>query len=115
MPKVYPYKKLVLPAEVAKVGNGNLTPAMLKKVKTGGEMWTGAAVAFNKLYTDCLAAGYKLRNVGDYRPFDKQLAMFTDRYALKDEGRKPQITRKYHDKLWYLKKRQIPKRSPRHF
>lgn len=112
MTKVYPYKKMVLPAEVAKVGNGNLTPAMLKKVKTGGEMWTGAAVAFNKLYADCLTAGYKLRNVGDYRPFDKQLAMFVDRYALKDQGRSPQVTRKYQDKLWYLKKGKSPSGVP---
>ena len=111
-PKVYPYKKMVLPAEIAKVGNGNLTPAMLKKVKTGGEMWTGAAAAFNKLYTDCLAAGFKLRNVGDYRPFDRQLAMFNDRYSLKDLGRTPQVTRKYEGKTWYLKPGKSPSGVP---
>ena len=111
-PKVYPYKKMVLPAEVAKVGNGNLTPAMLKKVKTGGEMWTGAAAAFNKLYADCLAAGFKLRNVGDYRPFNEQLAMFNDRYSLKDLNRNPEVTRKYEGKTWYLKPGKSPSGVP---
>ena len=112
MARIYPYKKMVLPAEVAKVGNGNLTPKMMKKVKTGGEMWTGAAVAFNELYKDALAAGFKLRNVGDYRPFDRQLAMFNDRYALKDLKRKPQVTRKYLNKTWYLKPGKAPSGVP---
>ena len=48
----YPYKKLVLPKEVEKVGNGKLTPEMLKKVKTGGQMWEWAAIAFNQMYVD---------------------------------------------------------------
>lgn len=107
-----PYIKMVLPKEVEKVGNGKLTPAMLKKVKTGGVMWTNAADAFNKMYDDALAAGFKLRNVGDFRPFEAQLAMFKDRYSLKDEGRKPTVTRKYEGKTWYLKKGKAPSGTP---
>ncbi len=108
----YPYKKMTLPKEVEKIGNGNLTPAMLKKVKTGGVMWTGAANAFNLMYDAALAAGFKLRNVGDYRGFDGQLAMFRDRYSLKDEGRKPTVTRKYEGKTWFLKKGKSPSGTP---
>ena len=111
-PKVYPYKKLVLPAEVAKVGNGNLTPQMLKKVKTGGRMWKPAANAFNKLYADALCAGFILRNVGDYRPLTKQTAMFKDRYSLKNLGRNPKVTRKYQGKVWYLKPGKSPSGVP---
>jgi LAS superfamily LD-carboxypeptidase LdcB len=103
---------MVLPAEIVKVGNGNLTPKMMKKVKTGGQMWKPAADAFNRLYADALAAGYKLRNVGDYRPISGQEAMFNDRYSLKDLGRKPQVTRTYKGKTWYLKPGKSPSGVP---
>jgi hypothetical protein len=108
----YPYKKLALPKEVEKVGNGKLTPKMLKKVKTGGVMWTEAADAFNLMYDAALAAGFKLRNVGDFRPFEGQLSMFKDRYSEKDLGRKPQVTRKYEGKTWYLKPGKAPSSTP---
>ena len=108
----YPYKKMVLPKEVAAVGNGNLTKKMLKKVKTGGVMWTVAADAFNEMYDAALAAGHKLRNVGDYRPVEQQLAMFNDRYTLKDTGRVPKVTRTYQGKTWYLKKGKAPSGTP---
>jgi len=108
----YPYIKLVMPASITKVGNGNLTPDMLKKVKTGGVMWTVAADAFNDMYDDALAAGFKLKNVGDYRPVAAQLAMFKDRYADAPTGRKPEVTREYQGKKWYLKSGKAPSSSP---
>lgn len=108
----HPVIKMVVPKEVEKVGNGKLTAAMLKNVKTGGRMWTGAADAFNLLYDDALAAGFKLRNIGDFRPFEDQLAMFKDRYSLKDDGRKPTITRNYEGKTWYLKSGKSPSGTP---
>lgn len=108
----YPYKKLVVPKEVAAVGNGNLTSKMLKKVKTGGMMWTVAADAFNEMYDAAIAAGHKLRNVGDYRPLEPQLAMFKDRYEDKDTGRVPKVTRTYQGKTWYLKKGKAPSATP---
>ena len=112
MPKTHPVAPMVLPKEVEKVGNGKLTPAMLKKVKCGGQMWTKAADAFNLMYDDALAAGHKLRNVGDFRPFADQMAMFKDRYDDKPTGRKPEITRDYDGKKWYLKPGKAPSSSP---
>jgi hypothetical protein len=108
----HPVAKMVLPKEVAKVGNGKLTPKMMKKVKCGGQMWNSAADAFNALYDAALAAGYKLRNIGDYRPFEGQLSMFMDRYDQKATGRKPEITRTYQGKTWYLKKGKSPSGTP---
>jgi LAS superfamily LD-carboxypeptidase LdcB len=108
----HPVKKMALPKEVDKVGNGKLTPNMMKKVKTGGVMWTGAADAFNAMYDAALAAGHKLRNIGDYRPFEGQLSMFKDRYADKPTGRSPEVTRKYEGKTWYLKKGKSPSGTP---
>jgi len=108
----HPVAKMVLPKEVAKVGNGKLTPAMMKRVKCGGTMWNGAADAFNALYDAALAAGYKLRNIGDYRPFEGQLSMFMDRYSDKQTDRKPEVTRTYQGKKWYLKKGKSPSGTP---
>ena len=108
----HPVAKMVLPKEVEKVGNGKLTGKMMKKVKCGGVMWNGAADAFNALYDAALAAGHKLRNIGDYRPFDGQLSMFMDRYNQKPTGRKPEITRTYQGKTWYLKKGKSPSGTP---
>jgi hypothetical protein len=108
----HPVQKMILPKEVAKVGNGNLTSKMLVRVKCGGVMWSGAAEAFNAMYDAALAAGHKLRNIGDYRPFDGQLSMFMDRYDQKPTGRKPEITRSYQGKTWYLKKGKSPSGTP---
>lgn len=108
----HPVAKMVLPKEVEKVGNGKLTPKMMKKVKCGGMMWNNAADAFNAMYDAALAAGHKLRNIGDYRPFEGQLSMFMDRYEQKPTGRKPEITRNYQGKTWYLKKGKAPSGTP---
>lgn len=112
MSNTHPVAKVIVPKEVEKVGNGKLTPAMLKKVKCGGVMWDKAATAFDMMYDDALAAGFKLRNIGDFRPFEAQLAMFKDRYSTKDEGRKPQITRTYEGKTWFLKPGKSPSGTP---
>jgi D-alanyl-D-alanine carboxypeptidase len=108
----YPYKKLVLPTALKKQINGRLDAKLLAKVATGGRMYKPAATAFNALYADAKANGITLRNIGDYRSFDGQLAMFNDRYSLKDGGRKPQVTRTYEGKTWYLKKGKAPSAAP---
>jgi LAS superfamily LD-carboxypeptidase LdcB len=108
----YPYKKLVLPKALNKQINGRLDKDLLARVNTGGKMFTTAAVAFNAMYDEAKKAGITLRNIGDYRSFDGQLAMFNDRYSLKDGGRKPQVTRTYQGKTWYLKKGKAPSAAP---
>ena len=65
----YPFIKLVTPTEVKKATNGKLAPAILSNVKCGGQMWHNAAVAFNAMYDAAKAAGIKLQNIGDYRPY----------------------------------------------
>lgn len=109
----YPYKKLVLPTEFKAFKNGQLPADKLAHVKTGGQMYVHAAVWFNKMYDDALAAkpvGFKLRNVGDYRSFASQLALFNDRYVLQDTG--TEVTRTYEGKTWYLKKGKAPSATP---
>jgi LAS superfamily LD-carboxypeptidase LdcB len=107
-----PFIKLVVPTALKPYKNGQLPANLLAKVKTGGRMYAPVAAQFDKMYDAALAAGFKLRNVGDYRGFDGQLAMFNDRYMTTDTGRVPQVTRKYEGKTWYLKKGKAPSAAP---
>ena len=95
-----PYIKLVVPTALTKFKNGQLPANVLGKIKTGGLMYAPVAEQFNKMYDAALAAGHKLRNVGDYRSFESQLAMFRDRYVLENTG--TGVTRTYEGKTWYL-------------
>jgi LAS superfamily LD-carboxypeptidase LdcB len=108
----YPYKKLVVPAALQAVPNGKLSGKILRPVKCGGQMYVEAAEAFDRMYDQAVQSGIKLRNVGDYRSFDAQLGLFKQRYALEDLGRKPQVTRTYEGKTWYLKPGMAPCSTP---
>lgn len=108
----YPYKKLALPSVLKDKINGKLDDALLASVKTGGKMLKGVADHFNSMYDEAKAAGITLRNIGDYRSFDSQLKMFMERYSTKDDGRKPEVTRTFEGKTWYLKKGMAPSATP---
>jgi peptidoglycan hydrolase-like protein with peptidoglycan-binding domain len=107
-----PYIKLVVPTALKQFKNGQLPANVLAPVKTGGRMYAPVAEQFNKMYDAALAAGFKLKNVGDYRGFEDQLKMFMDRYTTTDQGRSPQVTRQYEGKTWYLKPGKAPSAAP---
>lgn len=102
-PLGYPVKKVVVPAALKTVPNGKLPPKMLKPVKCGGQLYTTAADAFNRMWAAAKADGITLSNQGDYRPYSAQLALFKQRYTLKDLGRKPRVTRRFEGQTWYLR------------
>ena len=108
----YPYKKLVVPAALQGVENGKLSGKMLRPVKCGGQMWEGAADAFNRMYDQAIQSGIKLRNVGDYRSFEAQYQLFKQRYSTVDLGRSPTVTRTYDNKTWYLRPGMAPSSTP---
>lgn len=108
----YPFTPLVLPSMLRGQINGRLDSSLLVRVATGGKMLAPAAVAFNAMYAEAQNAGITLKNIGDYRSYDGQLAMFMDRYSLKNDGRKPQVTRTYEGKTWFLKKGKAPSAAP---
>ena len=107
-----PYVKLVVPTPLLAHKNGQIPPSMLAKISTGGLMYAPVATHFNAMYAKAGEAGFRLKNIGDYRSFDAQLKMFLDRYATTDEGRNPQVTRQYEGKTWYLKKGKAPSAAP---
>ena len=106
----YPSIKLVVPTALKKYKNGQLDSSLLAKVNTGGQMYKPVAAQFNKMYDAALIAGFKLKNVGDYRSFASQLAMFRDRYVLENTG--TGVTRNFEGKTWYLKKGKAPSATP---
>ena len=108
----YPYKKLVVPKALANASNGKLSDIQLRKVKCGGRMFIEAADSFNEMYDAALADGHKLQNIGDYRPYEAQLKLFEERYSLKDQGRKPTVTRVVDGKTYFLKKGCSPSSTP---
>ena len=110
----YPYKKMVLPKELTgmKDETGKLTPEMLTTSVNGAKFWRWAGIAFNQMFNDAEKAGFKLQNIGDYRSYEQQLTMFKDRYSTTDGGRKPQVTRTWDGKTWYLKPKMSPSSSP---
>lgn len=108
----YPYKKLVVPTALQGVDNGKLSSKMLRPVKCGGQMWEGAADAFNWMYDQAIQSGIKLRNVGDYRSYEAQLQLFKQRYSLEDTGRVPKVTREWDGKTWLLRKGMSPSSTP---
>lgn len=105
-----PYIKLVVPTALKQFKNGQLAESVLAPIKTGGKMYAPVAVEFNKMYDSALAAGFKLKNVGDYRSFEGQLSMFMDRYVTTDTG--TGVTRQYDGKTWWLKKGKAPSAAP---
>jgi hypothetical protein len=105
-----PFIKLVVPTALKQFKNGQLAENVLAPVKTGGKMYAPVAAEFNKMYDAALAAGFKLKNVGDYRSFQGQLTMFMDRYVTTDTG--TGVTRQYEGKTWWLKKGKAPSAAP---
>jgi len=108
----YPFKKLVLPKELQSQKNGRLPDALLTKIDIGGKMWHWAAASFNLMNAEAKKADVKLVNIGDYRPYAQIESLFRSRYKTTDNGRVPQITRKFEDKTWYLQKGFSPAAAP---
>jgi LAS superfamily LD-carboxypeptidase LdcB len=110
----YPYKKMVLPKELVSMKDetGKLTVEQLKVAPNGAKFWNWAGIAFSQMFNDAEKAGFKLQNIGDYRSYEQQLAMFKERYSTTDGGRKPQVTRTWDGKTWYLKPKMSPSSSP---
>jgi hypothetical protein len=108
----YPYIKLVLPTELKNVKNGQVPADRLRKTLIGGRLWHWASISFDLMVGAAKKEGIEFRNIGDFRPYDAQLAMFRDRYDVVDKGRKPQVTRNFEGKTWYLKPGKSPSGTP---
>lgn len=108
----YPAKNVTVPKRLKNFGNGKLPDNMLAKVPCGGRMFLRAAEDFSDLYAAAKAAGIELANIGDYRPYEAQKALFEQRYSKRDEGRKPTVTRVVDGETYFLRKGMSPSSTP---
>lgn len=107
----YPVKKPVIPSICRQQGCGTLKA--LKKLQGGhGRAYTRCATDFNRMFNAARDAGFDLEVIGNYRTLATMKALFNDRYALKPNGRVPQVTRRYQGKTWYLQKGKSPCATP---
>lgn len=111
---VEPVKPMKLPPELRGVPNGELSPALLHRIRGGGRLFVDAAKKFNEMFDAAKAAKIDLVNQGDYRSYAAQKALFLDRYQRTPSGRKPQITRTWNGSTWYLKQGKAPCATPGH-
>lgn len=108
----YPARDVIIPKSLERFSNGMLPDNVLKKVKCGGRMFVRAAEDFNDMYNAALGAGIELVNIGDYRSYEAQKALFFQRYSKRDEGRKPRVTRVWEGATYFLRKGASPSSTP---
>lgn len=109
----YPVMEIKMPSDLIGKENGKLPADILRTVNApAGQMHHKAATAWNCLQLAAFFAGIELKHVGAYRPFERQLAMFNERYSPTPTGRTPEVTRTHDGKKFYLKKGVAPSSAP---
>lgn len=108
---MYPVKKIKMPADLKGVENGKLSKKLLK-VAGKATMHHVASRAWVAMQATAKKDGVVLGNVGSYRPYAQQEALFLQRYDDKPTGRRPKVTRVWQGKTWYLRKGMAPAGTP---
>lgn len=109
----YPVLPIIMPTDLTGQKNGYVSTTVLRTIqKPSGLLEQHAATAWNCLQLAAYFNGLTLNQVGAYRSYSQQLAMFNDRYSTKDMGRVPQVTRIWQGKVYYLKPGKAPCATP---
>jgi LAS superfamily LD-carboxypeptidase LdcB len=110
-----PVKKLKVPKELKKYGNGKIPAHELIKITGGGKMWGPAGFWWNHMCNDAAQSGIIIKGVSEgYRSLARQEALFFSRYSRKSTGRIPEVTRIYKMKRYWLRKGKSPSATPGH-
>jgi LAS superfamily LD-carboxypeptidase LdcB len=110
---IEPVKKLRVPKELKKYGNGKLPADVLIDCRGGGKMWSTAGFWWWHMCEEASKAGIEIRCVSEgYRSYARQAALFRQRYARKSTGRVPEVTRIWKMKRWWLRKGKAPAATP---
>lgn len=108
-----PVKKLRVPDQLKKYGNGHIPAHELADIHGGGQMWGVAAFWWNHMCAEAATAGVHIKGVSrGYRSYRAQETMFYDRYSPKPTGRKPEVTRMWDGRRWWLRKGKSPAATP---
>lgn len=92
-----------MPKDLKGKRNGKLPPAVLKPIAPSGRMHRLAAISWSILQELGTKEGLDLVHVGDYRPYEQQLALFESRMKpFPDAKRTKQTIRTFNGAKWYL-------------
>lgn len=109
----YPTKKFVIPAELKPFPNGRIPEKYLHKADAYGTLYHYAAWWAGLMVAAAKKDGLTLKPISEgYRSYDRQYALFMQRYSMTDEGRKPQVTRLWNQHKWFLRKGFSPCAAP---
>lgn len=109
----YPVAKFVIPSELAEYPNGRIPEKYLTTTDKMGTLYTPAAWWFGIMIRDAAKDGIPIVRISSgYRPYDRQYALFMQRFSLKDLGRKPQVKRFWNQQTFYLRPNFSPVSCP---
>jgi hypothetical protein len=109
----YVVAPVVMPADLAGVGNGTLPAALLTGVPGGGALHHLAARAWRAMLAAAAADGVTLRqtSAGDlFRPLSQQTALFVARYTTIPQPGRP--SKQWQSRTWWLRPGMAPAAVP---
>ena len=101
---LYPVRKISLPPGLRVQRNGKLNEKSLRAIAPKGALHHLAADAWYCLRVQAYLDGVPLVHVGAYRPYDVQLALWEERMSPTPTKRKPEVTRRWKGKTWWLRR-----------
>ena len=109
----FPVLPIIMPTDLTGQQNGYLTKSVLRTIQSpAGLLEQHAATAWNCLQLDAYFNKLTCNQVGAYRTYGTQLAMFNERYSTTDGGRVPQVIRVWQGRKYYLKPGKSPCATP---
>lgn len=98
-----PVSRLVMPKDLKGCQNGKLPASLLRRIAPSGQLHHYAAASWAVLRELAAKEGLDLVHVGDYRPFEQQLALFRSRMKpFPDAKRNVQVVRTFNGEKWFL-------------
>lgn len=112
-PTPEPVKKLVVPPALKAYGNGKIPAHELADIAGGGRLYGPVAFWWNVMAEEARKQGIAIKSVsGGYRSYRAQEALFLDRYSPEPTGRRPEVTRTWNKRKWWLRKGKAPAATP---
>lgn len=99
----FPVRTIKKPLDLVGKKNGLLPEKMLSPIKPSGVLHHKAARAWAAMRHDAWADGVHLAQVGDYRSYAEQEALFRARFSTAPTGRVPEVVRVWNGRRYYLK------------
>lgn len=108
----FPIVKVKKPADLRGTTNGKIPDSLMRGIEPSGKMHHLAANAWNAMFHRAAQEGVHLANVGSFRSYDSQYALFMQRYVKGDSGDHRRIFRTFQGAKWMLKPKMAPAASP---